>query len=99
MSRHVIRPFRCVNKARTTIRDEIRHKGLQIHPYIRVRVFAQNERCTGVHEEHMTSAGADTAVGYDRLYVVGNICRAATVGRNVQRFLEYHEWITMGSMN
>lgn len=76
--RHVIRAFTGMDVVGIAVRRQTRKRRFQIALYIRVRVFGNQQRCTGVLNENRTESDLHATVRYNPGNFTGDIERAAS---------------------
>jgi hypothetical protein len=90
MRRHVILPFCHMLKPWVAVRDQPGHVTLQIGPDIRIRIFTQDERGTGVMEKDIADTGPDTGAAHTLLDLAGYQTGATPAGGYKKVILENH---------
>src|SRR5262245_5090464 len=89
MSWHVIGTFRVVLVGRITIRRQPLHELLKVPPNARIRVLAEQERCTGMREKHVAQALLYRRIAHKRIHLIGEVRKTPTTSSNSE-FLALH---------
>ena len=66
---HIIGPLGRMHKHRIAIGDLPRHESFEITHYIRIGIFAEHERGTGMADEDMTHPDFDSGSRNNLLYI------------------------------
>lgn len=91
MRGHIILAFECVNEARVTINDEISHVNLKVALHIRVGIFANNKRSTGMLAEHLAKTNIDVVGLNNAVYLLAYFYGSSARRGNNKGFLNDHD--------
>lgn len=91
MRRHIVIAFERVNEARVAIDHEIFHVNLKVALHIRVGIFANNKRSTGMLAEHLAKTSIDVAGLHNAVYLLGYFYGSSARRGNNKGFLNDHD--------
>lgn len=91
MRGHIIVAFEGVNEARVTINDEVLHINLKVPLHIRVGIFANNKRSTGMVAEHLAKPDIDVAGLNNAVYLLAYFYGSSARGGNNKGLLDDHD--------